>query len=227
MFTSQDVENMLRGIARLNTQMGIFAYLIPAAFALVVIYEYIDAIKKPGKQTSARLLATLALIYVYSGFTIASGVEEMGASVAWAGAIALWAIAFILILDIVFHWTEVRLPDQPDLKILSLVLMVAGIFLYPLLEIALGFVMPHMVLFGAECPTTIFLIGLFIGSIPKTNKLLLTIASINALIVGLSVATHGAPFDYLYAFAGLIGLLMLLKYFRLLFRSKSPSPEAG
>ena len=74
-----------------------------------------------------------------------------------------------------------------------------------------------MVFFGAECPTTISLIGLFIGSIPKVNKPLFILISLNAIITGGSVAMSGATFDYLYAVSGILGLLMMIIYFRDIF----------
>ena len=227
MFDEQKVEAILQGIAALNTKLGVFAYLIPAVFTLVVIYLYYQCTQNPGRKTSARLMNALGVVYLYAGLTILAGIQVMGASLAIAGAVALWLIALLLFLDARFFWTEVRTPNNPDLKVISLLLMVTGIFLYPLVEIALGFIMPRMVLFGAECPTTIFLIGLLIGAIPKTNKPLLVIASINALIVGFSIATHGAPFDYLYGLAGLLGVLMTIKYYRDIFERKaSPSQES-
>lgn len=43
---------------------------------------------------------------------------------------------------------------------------------------------PGMVLFGAGCPTDTFVIGLLIGSLPKTNRLILAIVSTIAVIMG-------------------------------------------
>ena len=226
MVSKEDVERTLQGISDLNTEMGAWAIIIPLVFVVLVISLLLYCYWKPGKKSSRALIGSLAVIYVYSGFTILSGINEMGAASAWVGAVALWAVAFFLVLDMIFYWTEIRLPERLDLKVISITLMATGIFIYPLLEIALGFTWPRMVLFGAECPTTIFLIGLFIGSIPKVNKPLIVIASLNALAVGLSFALNGAPFDFLYAAAGVIGILMIIKDFRIIFR-KSPVNTVG
>ena len=83
----------------------------------------------------------------------------------------------------------------------------------------LGFTWPRMVLFGAECPTTIFLIGFLLSTFPRTNKILLIVVSLNAIITGTSVAINGAAFDYLYALAGVLGIIMMTKYFHVLFFS--------
>lgn len=217
MFNQEDVAGMLKGIERLNTSMGPFAVIIPLFLAVVVLVLLWYCYKSPGKKSSTVLMASLAVIYVFSGGTIYAGKNEMGDAMAWGGAIALWVVALLLAIDAILHWTEVRWPERRDLKVLSIFFMAAGIILYPILEMALGFTWPGMVLFGAECPTTIFLIGLFIGSIPKVNKPLFVIVSLNAIATGVSVAMNGAPFDYLYAIAGIAGITMLIKYFRDIF----------
>lgn len=220
MFSREDVENILEGIVNLNVAMGPFAVIIPLFFAIAVIVLLLYCYKNPGRKSSAALMGSLAVIYVFSGWTIFTGRNEMGTTMAMAGAVGLWTVALLLVLDVIFHWTEVRWPVRLDLRILSISFMVAGLFLYPLLEVGLGFTWPRMVLFGAECPTTIFLIGLFIGSIPKVNKPLFVIASLNAIATGLSVAVNGAPFDYLYALAGVAGVTMLIKDFKGIFETK-------
>ena len=136
------------------------------------------------------------------------------------GAVALWSVSVFLILDIIFKWTEIKLSKKMPLKIISLFFIFAGIFLYPLLEITFGFTYPKMVFFGAECPTTISLIGIFIGSIPKVNKPLFILISLNAIFVGFSVALNGATFDYFYGLAGISGILMMTIYFKKILKIK-------
>jgi len=224
MFNKEDVERILQGVVKLNTMMGPFAVIIPVFFAIVVILLLLYCYKNPGRKSSTALMGSLAVVYLFSGWTIFAGKNEMGTATALSGAIALWFVALLLVFDMIFHWTEVRWPERFDLKVLSISFMVAGIFLYPLLEMALGFTWPRMVLFGAECPTTIFLIGLFIGSIPKVNKPLFVIVSLNAIATGGSVAMNGAPFDYLYALAGVAGIIMIIKDFGQIFGKKGDLP---
>jgi len=123
-------------------------------------------------------------------------------------------------LDIIFSWTSIQIPEKKYLKILSWSLIFAGIFLYPVLELILGFTYPRMVFFGAECPTTISLIGLFIGSISKVNKPLFVLISLNAIMTGASIAISGGTFDYLYALAGIIGIIMIIVNFKAIFLVK-------
>jgi len=213
------VEQTLEGIVWLNQKMGIWSFIIPVVFAAIVLILLFKSYKTPSRKNSGLLLSAYAAIYIFSGFSIFIGKDFMGQAVALSGAIALWFVAALLILDVIFGWTEIKIPQQPHLKILSWSLIFAGIFFYPVLEILLGFTYPRMVFFGAECPTTISLIGVFIGSIPKVNKPLFVIISLNAIITGGFFAINGATFDYLYAVAGILGVSMLVVHFRDIFIS--------
>ena len=217
MFNKQMVEETLKGIVWLNERMGIWALITPAVFAAAVMLLLFICYKNPGKKTSRSLLAAYTLIYIFSGFTIFVGKDFMGLANALIGSIALWIVAALLLADIIFGWTEIRLSEKTLLRVTSIFFILAGIFFYPLLEMALGFKFPRMVFIGAECPTTISLIGIFIGSIPKVNKPLFILVSLNAVFTGGSVALNGAPFDYLYAASGVFGILMMAIYFKDIF----------
>ena len=216
MFTPEDVQAILRGISASNTAWFPWSVILPVLFALTVVGLLMHCYRRPGRSSSRMLLGFLSLIYVVSGLSILAGKSEMGDS-AWGGAIALWGVAALLLVDAFLHQTEVRWPEAAPLKWLSASLMVAGILLYPLVELATGFSWPGMVLFGAECPTTIFLIGLLIGSIPRVNRLLFILVSLNAIVTGFSVATAGATIDYLYGLAGLLGFAAMIAYRQPLF----------
>ena len=217
MFNKEMTEQVLQGIVWLNEKMGIWSIIIPIIFAIAVLALLIKNYRKPSLSNSRLILSAYAVIYIFSGWTIFIGKDFMGQSFALAGAFALWFIALFLILDVIFKWTIVKLSDNIILKFVSLFLIFGGIFLYPVIEIIFGFVYPRMVLFGAECPTTISLIGIFIGSIPKVNKPLFVIISLNAIFTGTSFAVSGAAFDYFYAFAGLLGTIFMIIYFKKIF----------
>lgn len=227
MFNEKHVDAILKSVVILNQSLGIWAVMIPIALAVIVLVLLINAYRQPGRQSTRWVLASLAGVYVYSGFTILLGSAAMGGSFAMIGAVALWLVALLLVLDVIVGWTEVRMSQRLDIRIASITLMVSGIVLYPILEMLLGFRWPRMVLFGAECPTTIFLIGLLIGCIPKVNKLLYVLVSLNAMATGFSVATHGAPFDFMYAAAGLTGAVMMLIYAKSIFSGNGTSGSFG
>jgi hypothetical protein len=222
MFDQQRVEAILKGIVQLNTDFGLWSIVIPVIFAAVVILLLLRSYKKPGITESRLVMGSLSVIYVYSGLTIFLGSPSMGSMISLIGAFAMWFVALLLALDAILNWTDVKMPENTCLKIVSIGLMATGILIYPLAEIILGFTWPRMVLFGAECPTTIFLIGLFIGCVPKVNRLLFCIVSLNAILTGFSVAMNGAPFDYLYGISGVAGVVVMIAYFKELFLEKSP-----
>lgn len=220
MINEERVDAMLKAIVALNQSLGIWAVLIPIALVAVLLALLIHAYRKPGRQSTRWVLADLAGVYVYSGIMILLGSHAMGGLFALSGAVALWLVALLLILDVVWGWTEVRLSQRLDIRIVSIVLMVSGVVLYPILEMLFGFTWPRMVLFGAECPTSIFLIGLLVGCIPKVNTVLYILVSLNAMLMGFSVATHGAPFDFMYAAAGLTGAVMMIIYGKIILAAK-------
>jgi len=221
MFDKEMTEQILKGIVWLNERMGMWSFILPVVFAVSVLYFLIRAYRHPSVKNSRLLLAAYALVYVFGGWTIFIGKDFMGTGAAVGGALGLWSVSFFLVLDIFFKWTEVKISENKILKFTSWFFIFAGIFLYPILEIALGFTYPRMVFFGAECPTTISLIGLLIGSIPKVNKPLFVLVSINAIATGGSVALGGATFDYIYALAGIFGVIMMIVYFKDIFMTKN------
>ena len=221
MFDKEMTEQILKGIVWLNERMGIWSFILPVVFAAGVLYFLIRAYRNPSVKNSRLLLAAYALIYVFAGWTIFIGKDFMGTGAAVGGAVGLWSVSFFLVLDIFFKWTEVKISENKFLRFTSWFFIFAGIFLYPVLEIALGFTYPRMVFFGAECPTTISLIGLLIGSIPKVNKPLFVLISINAVATGGSVALSGATFDYLYAVSGIFGIITMIVYFKDIFKTRS------
>ncbi len=221
MFDKEMTEQILKGIVWLNERMGIWSFIFPVVFAAGILYFLIRAYRNPSVKNSRLLLAAYALVYVFAGWTIFIGKDFMGTGAAVGGAVGLWSVSFFLVLDIFFKWTEVRISENKFLRFTSWFFIFAGIFLYPVLEIALGFTYPRMVFFGAECPTTISLIGLLIGSIPKVNKPLFVLISINAVATGGSVALSGATFDYMYALAGIFGIIMMIVYFKDIFKTKN------
>ena len=220
MYNKEMVKKILDGIVWFNNVLGIWAFIIPLVFALAVLIQLYRSYKKPSTANSRILMGIYAIIYLFSGYSIYIGKDFMGAD-ALVGGIALWLVSFFLVLDVIFNWTHIKLSDNKTLRYVSLFFIFTGIFLYPLAEIATGFTFPRMVFFGAECPTTISLIGIFIGSIPKVNKPLFVLVSLNAMFTGISVAVYGAAFDYLYGLAGIFGTLFLLVYFKQIFLSKN------
>lgn len=159
MFDQEKTEQILNGIVWLNEKMGVWSFLVPIVFAVIALWALVRSYLRPSSGNSRIVLAVYAVIYIFGGFTNFVGKDFMGSRMALGGAVGLWAVSAFLVLDIVFGWTEVGIAKEKHLQIVSWILILSGIFLYPVLEILLGFTYPRMVFFGAECPTTISLIG--------------------------------------------------------------------
>ena len=95
-------------------------------------------------------------------------------------------------------------------KIIGIVLIIFGTIFYPIVEYFTGFSWPGIAVFGMECPTTIAVIGLLILTFGNSSKLVLLFLCINASFTGTSVALYGAEFDWTYAIAGYIGVIVLI-----------------
>jgi hypothetical protein len=91
-----------------------------------------------------------------------------------------------------------------------------GIFLYPLVELLMGYTWPRIFVLSF-CPMGIFAIGIIITAYPKLfeSKLyqtLLILLSFGAVVFGTRTVLIGGIFDLSYLISGIIGFLILLKY---------------
>lgn len=206
------VDVILSMVGPLNEKLFPFSLIIPAVIAVALISGIILVFVKPGDmKRSRRFTVILGLVYIFAGASILAGIDKMGLA-AFEGAFSMWVIAFILFYSLRSKSFFFSLPAELDLKIISLYLIIHGLVLYPVVELLAGFRWPTMVLIGAECPTTILLIGLLIGSIKRVNTVLMTILCLFAAIWGGYVALNGFLPDGFYSLAGILGLIMVLKY---------------
>ncbi|MFW9995527.1 MAG: DUF6064 family protein [Candidatus Odinarchaeota archaeon] len=224
-WTPELVGNTLDSAAILNDVLFPFSILLPIFFITVTLGLIYYCYKRPGFKSSTYLKLFLAFVYMISGLQallgeiVRDGLNTVSSLfVGVVGLLAMWLVSLLILLDIYWNKTffDFTLADAEykSVKIAGFILMFTGIVIYPLVEILLGFTWPTMVFFGAECPTTIFLIGLLLSATPRTNKLFILILGINAIITGGSFATMGFPVDFQYAVAGIIGLITVVVYWR-------------
>jgi len=212
------LEHLLEQIGQYNQMFFPFSLILPSALALIAVLLVLFRFTRPGSRDNGLMNSFLALLYAIAGLETfyPSFLGEVRVEYI-SGAVIMWIFSSFFVWDIFHKKTDFRLSPQIDLRVLSLLLMSYGIFIYPLVEWALGFTWPRMVLFGAECPSTIFTIGLLIGSIPQVNKIIYIALSIGAIISGGTFAMLGATFDIAYFASGVCGLLMLIKYRKQMF----------
>jgi hypothetical protein len=210
------VDKVLEMSERINKDFFPFSLLIPVVLVTVSYILIFYCYRNPGMKSSNYLKVFLTLVYIISSFEILLGTSSYDLAFSLVGTLAMWSVSGLLLLDIYWNKTHFifRFNEYRIARMLGIGLILTGTLIYPIVEILTGFVWPQMVLFGAECPTTIFLIGLFLVAIPRTNKLILAIITINAVYTGGSCAIFGFPPDFLYAFAGVTGLITLIYYWR-------------
>lgn len=219
-WTPELVDTVMESIAVFNSELFPLSILLPLFLISVTVGLIYYCYKEPGNKSSNYLKLFLAFVYVISGLHVFVGAlfGVMPLPVALIGLSGMWVVSLLLLMDIYWNKTSFDFTlsntEYKPVKITGFALMFTGIVVYPIVEILTGFIWPDIVFFMAECPTTIFLIGLLLTAIPKTNKLLILLIGINAVYTGTSVALMGFPTDLLYAIAGITGIIAMAVYWR-------------
>lgn len=206
---------MLVGSEFFNTKFLPYSWIVPTVLFILAIVFLGYCFRNPGKKSSMIFKFFLTLVYFFSGISVWLGMQHTDMKSAISGAIVLTFYGTLLSLDAIW-WKKIifRIPERTDLKISMILLIFLGLF-YPVIELSLGYTWPRMVLFGSECPTTTFVLGLLTGSLPKTNKWILGIFATNAILVGGYVGFNGFIVDALTYFpAGVIGWIMMIRHWR-------------
>ena len=220
MFTEDMVKTIIEGAARFNLAVYPWSVVIPAVLALAAIWLTVRAFRKPGVVSSRILKIFIGTVYQYAGLSVAFVCLGRMDS-ALFGTFALCSVGMLFYIDAAFKKDVLKLTEKPVLRFVSIFLMAYGIFLYPVVEKLTGFGWPGMVFFGAECPTTIFTIGLLLAVMPKANRLILILLSLNAMMTGFSVGLSGGYFDYAYGLAGAISTVFIILYRKEFFARRS------
>lgn len=209
------VSDMLTGSEIFNTRFLHYSWIIPTGLFITAVFLMVYAFRRPGKKSSSILKGFLSLVYVFSGLSVWLGMHEVDAISAISGAILLWFYALLFLMDAIW-WQKIefRIPERTDLKVAMILLILLGL-LYPVIEMSFGYSWPKMVLFGSECPTTTFVLGLLTGSLPKTNKWIIGFLATNAVLVGGYVGFNGFIVDAVtYLPAGIISWIMMIRYWK-------------
>ncbi|KAH3757054.1 phosphatidylinositol 3-kinase [Pelomyxa schiedti] len=126
-----------------------------------------------------------------------------------------WWVAVYLICDLWFKKLEFGdSRTKPFLqKFVSTFLMVSGLLGFPILNyFTSGFSWPNYVLLGAECPTTLFTVGLLVSSLPNSSRVVLWLLAVNGMAIGAFSLVRGFFPDVLYFLAGVLGIAMTFLY---------------
>mgnify|MGYP000120724792 CR=1 FL=1 len=217
MSLTASIKDLLNFIGQFNEKFFPWSIIIPGIL-IGIAFNFVWLVyAHPSKTVNVALKSFIGIVYVIAGLETYSITLFVSIEVFYlAGAIIMWVVAVLFFMDIFLGKTDFNFSQMisKDVKIISLLLILWGTLIYPVVECLLGFTWPGMVFFGAECPTTIFVIGLLIGSIPKTNKIIYVFLCIGAVFSGGVFGFQGAWFDIAYFASGIIGLIMFLKYWK-------------
>lgn len=130
---------------------------------------------------------------------------------AWLSLSGYFLIGGLFALPALISKHQYKLSSNPIHRIIGLLFMVYGAALYPLLEIITGLNYPGIVLFGAECPTFIFVIGLLIASLPTVNKIFFGILLTYSLISSFFAVRLEVWVDIGYLAASISGIILYIQ----------------
>ena len=212
MFPPNELNRLLHEIGKIN------AAFFPAhfIFALLAFVLLLLCYSRPSTRASRLMKALLAIVYGINVYGITVCAIQLGGGFYLFNATIHAAITFMLTVSVFRNEILFSLPEQKNLRLLSIALATYGIFLYPVVELLLGYRWPEIFVFGAICPTTMFVEGILITAASNARdsmlfKWLLGTLSTAAVIVGIRTVLIGGIFDLPYMISGIIGFYVLLK----------------
>ncbi|MCD4677093.1 MAG: DUF6064 family protein [Desulfobacula sp.] len=211
--TNTSSNHFIEAFIQMNTQCFPYSIIVPIFFMIGTLLLVFLCFKKPGSSANTMLKVFLALIYFTFGVCLWIYLRPLAQGLASSSAIGNWLISLLFLTD-AFWWKKIifQIPQQKELKVFMFLFMILGMVVYPIIEIFTGMTWPGMIFFGAGCPTNTFVIGLLIGSLPKTNMLIMAIISSIAVIMGSHCAWTGITADWVFFMAGIVGWAMFARY---------------
>ena len=207
-----ELRDLLNEIGEINEAIFPAHVIIGILVILLTLWCYL----RPSKTSDKLMKGFLAVYYGIIVYTCIVCALKMQSPYYFLTIVVQLGVCLLFILTIFNDDIKFSLPDQNGLKILSVFMTIYGIFLYPLVEIFMGYVWPKIFVFSF-CPMGIFAIGIVITAYPeisgsKIHQTLLVLLSFGAVIFGARTVLIGGIFDLSYLISGIIGFLVFLRY---------------
>ena len=222
---SSELDRLVNEIAELNlTFFPTHIFIVVLAVVLTMLCYL-----RPSLLISKSMNLFLAILYAIMAYGVTVCYINLQGPYYLFTAVIQWGVSLLFFLSIFKGNILFKLPVQKDLRILSVILTAYGIFIYPLVEYAMGYTWPGIFVFGAICPTTVFSIGVLIMTAESVGKskaytMLLALISLGAVICATRTILIGGVFDISYLASGIIGFYSLYKYG---FKKNNPSILKG
>jgi hypothetical protein len=216
MYSKEILSRYIEIAAYINSKYGTLTISIHIILLLALTFSAYNSFKKPRSASSNLLKIIISITYMYGGFFFLFGYNIMSFKelLSLSGMIVIGLAALLLLL---MKKTTFQLSDKLDLRILGIFFMIGGAIAYPFIEMLTGLPYPGIVLIGAECPTTTFFNGLLIACLPTVNRYLSLCIFIYSITSGVSAVAVGAYVDVIYSLSGIFGIIMIIKYRKLIF----------
>lgn len=212
MFETNELTELLNEIGEINEAIFPAHVIIGILVVVLTLWCYL----RPSTTTTRLMKGFLAIYYgiiVYTCIICALNMQDLYyyLTVAVHMGTCLLFLVSVLNDDIQFG-----LPDPNGIKFLSIFMTIYGIFLYPFVELLMGYTWPRIFVLSF-CPMGIFAIGIIITAYPKLfesklHQTLLILLSFGAVVFGTRTVLIGGIFDLSYLISGIIGFLLLLRY---------------
>ena len=213
-FNMSELERLVHEMAELNTAF----YPLQIVFAALAIGLTMLSFIRPSKWVDRGTKLYLGILYSIISWGVAVCYFNLRGGYYLFTALNHSLVALLFFSSI--RKEEISFnPKSSKHGLLSVFLVIYGVFIYPLVELILGYTWPGIFVFGALCPTGIYTVGTLSGSTPaahrsKTYMSLLGLVSLGAIVCGLRTVLIGGVFDVSYFGSGVIGLYILFKGLR-------------
>ena len=207
-----ELERLITEMAELNTAF----YPLQIIVAVLAISLTTLTFIKPSKIVDRGMKLFLGTLYSLISWGVAVCYINLRGGYYLFTALNHALVALLFFLSIRNIEISFNLKTRSKLSLLSVFLAVYGVFIYPLVELILGYTWPEIFVFGALCPTGIYTVGTLSSSLTtaqgsKTYLFLFGLVSLGAVICGLRTILIGGVFDISYFGSGLIGFYILYK----------------
>ena len=201
-FTIEQFLQVFRNYNKAIFPMQIVFYLL----AFAIIFLAIKKIKNADKIISS----ILTFFWLWMGI-----VYHMLFFATINKAAYLFGSFFIIQAILFFYYGVIKQRlsyqfTQSIFGVLGLLLIIFGLFVYPLLGYIYGHIYPSAPTFGAPCPTTIFTFGVLLLSERKLEKTVLIIPFLWSLLGFSAATTLGIKEDTALLIAGFLTTAILL-----------------
>jgi len=159
MFETHELEKLLNEIGEINEAIFPAHVIIGLIAVVLTLWCY----SKPSILNNRLMKGFLAVYYGIIVCTCIVCALNMKSFYYYLTVIVFTGVCLLFISSILNDGIRYCLPEQNGIKFVSILMTIYGIFLYPLVELLMGYTWPRIFVLSF-CPMGIFAIGFFFCS---------------------------------------------------------------